>query len=263
MNTFEILKTSNDRMKNNSTPAIALTMAELVMAVCMLMIGIAASLFFDTILFYKPKSPMLPIALGTITAIIVHAATLKPFKIGIKSWYYNIGPESSLLYAFYCFMSPKRYKRAIKYSLLKVTANIFIIAAVVLPNVALIMFTSHCMQIGADTMQIIIAIALLVFLNVAAVFTAGYIYIGFYFTDYIYLTDNEAGIAEIFKMSFELSKGKRRQILRLAAIQAPYYIISVLIATMLFTMPVINSSYALYAKNQLSIQAGGKNVDIK
>lgn len=253
-----IKKQAMTSLKRNLSKAVSLVMICLFTVLCMKIIEQVFILLLDTVFINDSFKFVLSrnTILSTILTLIMYLTLLCPLLLSVKKWYMNIKDnDPPVSDALSIFTSSKRYFKAVWYSIIK---NITLTAMYLLLLVPVIFFASVLKtQVKNNTkllgaMFLILFIAIVIFLLIA-IFYAVYINLGFFYADYIFLSEKNINPFKAISISLRVSKYQRGKLALLLLSLLPYLLLCVFIVPIVFCVPYIKSTLAVFAQTQLEI----------
>lgn len=176
-----------------------------------------------------------------------------PLFQGNISWYYDLvsGEISPLKKAFFGYASLKAWLKILAvYFLLFVKVTLWNILFL-LP--AVMVYFSYCILVAfqAAAWQCLLLFILSVGLALIGLIVSLIVCYRYFLVPYILADDPCVHIKIAFKSSVRIMKGKKSELFSLDVSFLPYYFLSVFIVPMLWTLPYINTTKALYAKKYI------------
>ncbi|WMJ23925.1 hypothetical protein RBG61_04450 [Paludicola sp. MB14-C6] len=198
----------------------------------------------------------------TLIPLSLYFILVKPFLLNVKGWNYKLVTEDvPLQEAVNYFGTWKSYWRAVWYSLIKSIIITLIYVGLLVPVMALLVALRVQIEVQGEVLGLLFAILFLltgVFFLLAVVY-ATYITIGFFFADYIYVSEISTKPFTAFRISFQIAKNKKGSILVLWLAMLPLFLFSCFVLPAIICIPLINLIFAFYAKDRIANYFTAKN----
>lgn len=255
-----IKKLAMSRLKCNLSKAVSLLFLSLITFLCIRVLEQMLLLLFESFKIADIDSSFFTIPLdkqfAQIIAVILSVFIVSPLFLSIKKWYIEMllvdPPVSAALHAFYC---PRAYFSAVWYCFVKNTVSISIFTILLLPVIiAAGIFRSEIREQTSilAILLTVIFVAVIILLLVAAAF-AVYFALGFFYADYIFLSDakSKKNPFKVIAESFRLAKHHRKSIGMLLISMLPLILLCAFIIPALFVIPFVNTTLAFYAQQHI------------
>ncbi len=255
MTTNEIAAVSGRRMRGVMTPAASLVMISLLVFFgSLLSIGVCRS-FFQTLLFESAQHTGAPIPISTLFGTLILLLISFPLHLNLKRWIVLLDDGFvPLRCAFSYFSSFSQYKKAFCFSFLRTCTSFFFIFVCFLPS-SLLMFVASAASSSELKLLVMICLILCTILFLLGCFFCFYALAGLFLSDYLFISNTDISPISAIRHSFHLMKGHRLSLLRIIAYRIPYLLLSIFIVTLPLTVPIVESTFAVFANSLLPCES--------
>lgn len=192
--------------------------------------------------------------ISVICSFVLGFTFIMPLWLNIKKWFMNLSEDAPPLATTLSLISrPSIYFKTISYIIIKVLLIGSIYFVLLTPSMALAAVVKSQINTtnGAVGLLIIIIFIMMVMFFIIAGLYAIYIALGFFYADYIYISKTTENPIKAIVLSLKIAKSNRMKIITLYATLIPYMLLSIFIIPLVFTIPLIQSTTACFARGQM------------
>ena len=257
MRTNELTAFSSTRMRGAVTPAASLVLALLLLSFGFSLASRAISILLALLFSQDSGDPLytvwFPAGIGAALSLFF---TL-PLHLGMRRWIWMLDEDIlPLREAFRFWSTSKRFGKALGY----VTLNALIWFSTLLFcffPAAFVWAATAVVQIADVWCAVAVILGILLFI-LGAVFS-GYILSGTLLSGYCLIAGLTENPFRLFSLSFKLMRGHRKSFFALFFYLFPYFLLSISVVLLPFTVPHIESCFALWAKECIFGQIRGQS----
>lgn len=257
-----IKKQASVRLKKNLSKAISLVFIVLFSTILLIAIQQMLSVIFNTLVIDSNSSgftiDISPKAL-MVTGITVFISffIIAPLRLSIKRWYMELPcANPPLSFALNIFSSIKGYLYSVYYSFVKTAILVLGYLILLFPSLFIGVIIRVQMIKGENTLGAIHAVLffLLILFFVLSTLYAIYFFIGFFYSDYIFLSGKTQNPFKAISISMHISKHHKASLLAVFLSMLPYFLLCILIVPIIFVVPYAKCTFAFYANKRINAQ---------
>ncbi|MBM6921438.1 hypothetical protein H6A12_09755 [Phocea massiliensis] len=262
MTTNEIAAASGRRMRGVMTPAASLVMISLLVLFGSLLSVSVCRSFFQTLLFESEQHTGIPVPISALFGTLALLLLCLPLYLNLKRWIVLLDDGFvPLRCAFSYFSSFAQYKKALCFSALRACVSFLFIFVCFLPSSLLLSIVSNASPESGLFVMICLVLCAVLFL--LGCFFCYYTLAGLFLSDYLFILNEEISPAAAIRRSFRLMRGHRLSLLRVIAYRIPYLLLSIFIVTLPLTVPIIESTFAVFANSLLSSEPSDSDASMQ
>lgn len=249
-------------LKNSFGPAMSINLVLIAAYLGVNLVSVIAVKYLESLLPYSAKYGFEP--WSTVTAVVVGAAVsffyYFPLKLSVKEWYLKLlEKEPPLSVAFRSFTSARRYLATLFFSagcavIRFLTVFMLLVFPAILTAVLQSGFELNHGIYGIGGMIVVLNILLYI---AAAIFSL-YFLVGFSLADYIFLKGVCRRPIAALRLSTKIVSENSSLVFSTIISLIPYFLASLLIITLPFTLVKIRAAYAAMAESCIDKQISAK-----
>ncbi len=199
-----------------------------------------------------------------ISFAVLGVFIIYPLFLGLLNYFKRLlwGQSDSMLIIFKFFSGLESYKRAMHFTLLNALKLLSISAILLSPCIIIWLLSNEgiyslfglSLPIWASNLWTLNSFVVIVSLTAICFYMVRY-----YLAAFIFVANDEIEPAEAFNMSYIISKRTGGDFIGLALSFAPWILISVFVAPLIFTLPYFMASYGVHCR--FAITAYNRDVD--
>lgn len=252
MRTNELTAFASKRMRGAVTPAASLVLALLLLGFGLALVSRAVSILL-AILFSQDASDalfgtVLPASLGSVLSLLF----VLPLHLGMRRWIWLLDEDILPLREAFCYWAlRKRFGCAVAYVTVNALIWFFTLFFCFFPA-AFVWAATAVIQLADIWTAVAVVLGILLFV-LGCVFS-GYILSGTFLSSYCLIAGFTKNPFKAAALSFKLMRGHRAKLFALFFHLVPYFLLSLTVVLLPFTVPHIESSFTLWAKERIAEQ---------
>lgn len=192
---------------------------------------------------------------ASICTLFIGFTFIMPLWLNIKKWYLNLSEQAPPVPTTLSMISsPSAYFKTVGYGVVRTLLAAITLFLLLMPAMFLgIIVKSELEQsqgAALGVMYITMIAVAIIFILLASLF-ALYLAVGLFYADYIYILGITANPFAAVKLSLKIAHASRIKIITIFATFIPYVLMSVFIIPLVFTIPLMQSTMACFARSQI------------